>query len=419
MNPLKNISRQKIELYLGLLSIFLIPINKHWVIFSLFGWFVVSLANLTIDLIQKQTIVIDKKSIAPMLILPCFYILHIIGLSYTSNMEYGLFDLEVKMSMMLIPIIILVRSTIYKEKQRWMLQSLTSGILVSFFINITNAYINYLANGKILNFFYCDLSPSLHPSYMSLYIGVSIIALIYYNIEFFQFRKKIGIIMTISTIVILLGYLLMLSSKAGIISFAVVGSLYFAIRIAKKTKPMYAIIAGIFILIIPFIIINQIPSVSMRFKDLSNTLKDSKDANIDSQYGSLARMAIIQSMYHLSIDNLPWGVGTGDIKDEITKYYISKGSKTITTQYLNAHNQFAQSTIALGIPGLVFLFGFIVMGLITAYRKRNLIFLSFILLISIHMLFESMLEQQAGVIFITLFYALFCIWKGKRTSKQN
>ena len=182
---------------------------------------------------------------------------------------------------------------------------------------------------------------------------------------------------------------------------------------------MYAIIAGIFILIIPFIIINQIPSVSMRFKDLSNTLKDSKDANIDSQYGSLARMAIIQSMYHLSIDNLPWGVGTGDIKDKITKYYVSKGSKTITTQYLNAHNQFAQSTIALGIPGLVFLFGFIVMGLITAYRKRNLIFLSFILLISIHMLFESMLEQQAGVIFITLFYALFCIWEKNRSSKQN
>lgn len=419
MNPLKNISRQKIELYLGLLSIFLIPINKHWVILSLFGWFVVSLTNLTIDLVQKQKIVIDKKLLIPILILPCFYILHIIGLIYTSNMEYGLFDLEVKMSMMLIPIIILVRRTIYKEKQKVMLQSLTLGILVSFFINITNASINYLANGKILNFFYCDLSPSLHPSYMSLYIGVSIIALIYYNIEFFQFRKKIGIIMNISTIVILLGYLLMLSSKAGIISFAVVVSLYFAIRIAKKTKPMYAIVAGIFILIIPFIVINQIPSVSMRFKDLSNTLKDRKNANIDSEYGSLARMAIIQSMYHLSIDNLPWGVGTGDTKDEITKYHISKGSKTITTQYLNAHNQFAQSTIALGIPGLVFLFGFIVMGLITAYRKRNLIFLSFILLISIHMLFESMLEQQAGVIFITLFYALFCIWERNRSSKQN
>lgn len=112
----------------------------------------------------------------------------------------------------------------------------------------------------------------------------------------------------------------------------------------------------------------------------------------------------------MSVDNLPWGVGTGDVKDEITKYYLSKGSKIITTQYLNAHNQFAQTTIALGIPGLSVLLSFFAFGFITAYRKRDIIFLCFLLLMSIQMLFESMLEQQAGVIFITLFFTFFCLW---------
>lgn len=412
MNNLKDISRQKIELYFGLLSIFLIPINKQLVIFSLLCWFVTTLINLTIDIIQKQKIHIDKKSLFPILILPCFYVLHIIGLAYSSNLEYGFFDLEVKLSMILIPIIILIRGTIYQNKQKLIFTWLILGVLLSFFINITNAYFNYLADGKILDFFYCSLSPSLHPSYMAFYSSISLIALIYYKTKLFNSNKIIRVAFPILATIILLAYLFMLSSKAGIISFAIALSLYASIRIAQRIKPIFAIMAGIVILIIPFIVINQIPSVSMRFKDMANSFKNSKNATIDSEYGSVARMAIIQSTYHMSVENLPWGVGTGDIKDEITKYYLAKGSKIITTQYINAHNQFAQTTIALGIPGLSILLSFFAFGLITAYRKRNIIFLSFLILLSIQMLFESMLEQQAGVIFITLFFTLFCIWEG-------
>jgi O-antigen ligase len=383
------------------------------------GWLVASLVNLTVDMIQKQKIDIDRKSIIPIFILPCFYILHIIGLTYSSNLEYGLFDLEVKLSMILIPIIVFIRGTIYKDKQKLIFTSLILGVLFSFFINIAKAYSNYLADKNILDFFYCSLSPTLHPSYMAFYVGVSLIALIFYQTKLFNFGKTLRITIPIIIACILLTYLFMLSSKAGIISFAIALSLYVSIRIAQKIKPIFAIIAGIVILIIPFIVITQIPSVNMRFKDLISSLKNSKNATIDSEYGSLARMAIIRSTFHMSIENLPWGVGTGDIKDEITKYYLSKGSKTITTQYLNAHNQFAQSTIALGIPGLSMLLGFIAFGLITAYRKRNIIFLCFLLLMSIQMLFESMLEQQAGVIFITLFFTFFCLWDHPKLNNRR
>lgn len=413
MNNPNSITRQKTELYLGLLSIFLIPINKHLVIFSMLGWFVATLTNLTIDIIQKRKINIDKKALIPILILPCFYLLHIIGLSYSSNLEYGFFDLEIKLSMILIPIIILIRSAVYLNKQKLIFLALIIGVLFSFFFNITNAYLNYLADGNILNFYYCLLSPSLHPSYMAFYVGISLIALTYYKTKLFNSGKTIRVAFPVIAITLLLAYLFMLSSKAGIISFAIAIAVYASIRIAQRIKPIFAIVAGIIILIIPFIVINQIPTLSTRFSDMSNSIKNSKDATIDSESGSLARIAIIRSTYHISIENLPWGVGTGDVKDEITKYHVSKGSKIITAQYLNAHNQFAQTTIALGIPGLSILISFFAFGLITAYRKRNIIFLSFFLLMSIQMLFESMLEQQAGVIFITLFYSFFCIWEGE------
>lgn len=405
-----NISRQKIELCLGLLSIFLIPINKHWVVFSMLGWLFATLTNLTIDLMHKQKINIDRKSLIPILILPCFYIVHIVGLAYSSNLGYGLFDLEVKLSMILIPIIILIRGAIYAGKQKLIFSSLIFGTLFSFFINLTKSYSNYLADKNILDFFYCSLTPSLHPSYLAFYVGVSLIALIYYKTKLFSSGKIFRVIFPIIAVILLLIYLFLLSSKAGIISFAIAISVYTSIHVAQKIKPMFAIIAGIVIFTIPFIVISQIPSVNMRFKDLVNAIKNNENVTIDSQHGSVARMAIIKSTYHMSVDNLPWGVGTGDVKDEITKYYLSKGSKIITTQYLNAHNQFAQTTIALGIPGLSVLLSFFAFGFITAYRKRDIIFLCFLLLMSIQMLFESMLEQQAGVIFITLFFTFFCLW---------
>ncbi len=411
MSIFKAITRQKIELYLGMFSIFLIPIHKNMLIISLLIWLIATITNLIIDSYKKEKIQINKNALVPLLIMPVFYIIHITGLLYSSNIQYGLFDLEVKFSMFIIPIMIIIRNKIYSEKQKQIIISLVIGVLTSFIINLSRAYIAYSVDGESSHFYYSLLSSSIHPSYMAFYVGICLFGLLYYRNNLIIIKSRKQTIITIIISMLLLSYLFMLSSKAGIISFAITLSLYASIRLAQRMKPIVAVIVGVVVLTIPFIVITQIPAVKIRFNDLTNTLKNSNNATIDAESGSVARLAIAQSMYEMSIKNLPWGVGTGDIKDEITKYYLSKGSTVITSKYLNAHNQFAQTTIAIGIPGFVTLICFILFGLMNAYRNRNILFLSFILLMSIHMLFESMLEQQAGVIFITLFYTLFYLWK--------
>ena len=133
----------------------------------------------------------------------------------------------------------------------------------------------------------------------------------------------------------------------------------------------------------------------------------------------MERIAIYVTSTKLAYHKLPWGVGTGDTKDEIIENYKKLGSKTINERYLNAHNQYLQTTITLGILGLTSLLLILAGGFRYAIKKRNVLFFSFLILISLNMFFESMLEQQAGVIFITLFFTLFCIWEKPKLNNQE
>lgn len=404
--------KYKLELTLGLISTMLIPVSKRLVIIPFLLWFVTTLINSTIDIFKKKKSVIDFKNLFPILILPVFFILHLIGMIYTNNIEYGMFDLEIKISLLLIPLAVFFRSFIYQFKQKTFLLAFILGCTISFFINISKAYISYLSDGEIDNFFYSNITPEIHPSYMALYVSICLFALLHYGQKLFSTLKKPAFFVYILFIILLI-YLLLLSSRAGIISMTLVFSCYAAFKLSSKYSKKIAVIIGMLIFTLPFFTISLIPALNMRFQAMKEAILHSDNANIDAYDGTYARISIIKSTYIIAWNNLPFGVGTGDIKDEITKYYESKGSKSIKTRYLNAHNQYIQSAIALGIPGFVMMLILIITGFYTAYRKRNILFFLFIALLFIHLLFESMLEVQAGVLFITLFYALFCIWSNE------
>ena len=72
---------------------------------------------------------------------------------------------------------------------------------------------------------------------------------------------------------------------------------------------------------------------------------------------------------------------------------------------LNAHNQFIQTTAALGVPGLILLTGVLVSALIFAFRNRDLLLIAFLVVIGLNAMVESILEVSAGVIFFSFLYA--------------
>lgn len=398
---------EQTELIAGLLSVLFIPINKQMVVVFMLLWLVTALFNFSWALKSGFKIDFLKKEFLAFAVLADFYLLHVIGMFYSKNLEYGFFDLEIKMSLFIVPLLIFVRSDFYADKLILFFKSLTLGIVFSFFINLSFAYLTYIEDGSRLNFYYSKLSSQIHPTYMALYVSLALLGMIYYNKKHQLFaNKKLSLFVKIFVFVILVTYLFLLSSKAGIIAFSVALVMYVAMRLIKRLKLITVIIISIFLLVLPFLIVSKIPNVNMRFKEISMVFKNPEKSNIDSEYGSLVRMAIIKAGWELSVDNLPWGVGTGDVKDAIIDYHQQNGSERFPSNYLNAHNQFAQSTIALGVLGILFLSLFFVFGFVFAYRQKKLLLFVFMIMLFIHFLFESMFETQAGVVFIVLFYSL-------------
>ena len=83
--------------------------------------------------------------------------------------------------------------------------------------------------------------------------------------------------------------------------------------------------------------------------------------------------------------------------------------KEITTAYeqkLNAHNQYLQTFVAVGLIGFLVLTLMLLVPLLSSLKKRHTIYFLFILLFSFNLLIEDMLERQAGVVFYAFFNGL-------------
>ena len=112
-------------------------------------------------------------------------------------------------------------------------------------------------------------------------------------------------------------------------------------------------------------------------------------------------------------ENLLVGVGTGDAKDALMKEYTKRGMTGAIEHDLNAHNEFYQVFVAIGIIGFVLLLSNLYFPLIFAFKNGNLVYLLFLIIIILNFLPESMLETQAGVMFFAFFNSLLCFNKSK------
>ena len=106
-------------------------------------------------------------------------------------------------------------------------------------------------------------------------------------------------------------------------------------------------------------------------------------------------------------ENWLFGVGTGDINDEIQKMYAKRKSPLNEKRRLRAHNSYLTFWMTFGILGLCY-FVFMQMTFFRQqWKTKNLLGLLFILISAVTFLFEDTLETQMGITYFSLFYALF------------
>jgi O-antigen ligase len=106
-----------------------------------------------------------------------------------------------------------------------------------------------------------------------------------------------------------------------------------------------------------------------------------------------------------------FGHGTGDAQAVLNVKYLSKGYTEAYKNQLNAHNQYLETTISLGLIGLFVLCLLLIYPFLIQKNKLEILPLMFLFLIAFNLLFESMFERFWGIIFFTFFYSMFFVSK--------
>ena len=349
------------------------------------------------------------KDFPKMLLLPIiFYAAHIISALYSQNTRATSFDLEVKLSFLLLPLLFGFQKPDPRINLLIILRLYVFASLISGLILLINNILYYSENGQLLS--YMTYSIFLHPSYLSMYFTFNIL------VGVFLLHKKTGNVFCIlfSLLIALINIYFAESKAAIIVTFILLVYVLFSL-ISHRYRLIASLISlALFVVFLFFANkIHRFSSIPYVFEHLKETTGHPETA-VES---TALRVLVWQASLEVIKNNPLIGVGNGDVHTELSKVYKKRNIIHALQINMNAHNQYLETTIALGVVGLILLLAMLFLPLFYVQSNTFLLY-GFILIIAINILVESMFNTQAGVIFFTFFYSLL-ISDSTSKRKQN
>jgi len=361
------------------------------------------------------------KARSSVLIFTLLYLCYLAGMIYSHDSQYGWFDLEVKLALILFPIILATADEdafsggFFKR----ILTSYVAGCFMGSLLLFGHAVFQYLEYNLQDPFYYSNLSWYFHSSYLSMYYDLAIAIIAYYLVSR---TRVLSVLLKITGIFLLVYFLVLvflLSSKAGILVLFIL-MVYFTILIIWKKKMVLNGILFFFISATVFYTTYRIfPYAFKRMENLEKVLNTDTKNLAQTRESTAERMTIWKASSEIIRDHLFFGVGTGDVKDELLKKYKEKGMGPALEQKLNAHNQYLQTFVALGLLGIFIFLSLILVPAWEAVTKGYYLYFAFILIFALNIFVESMFEVQAGIIFYAFFNSFFFLNRKKEQAFMN
>jgi len=330
------------------------------------------------------------------------YLLYLAGLIHSSSLDYGILQLERKLTILLLPIILFSSYHITKQRLLFLLQIFIGACFVASLVCIGNGYINYLESGLISDLTYSRLSMFMHCTFFSIYLNFCIGILIL-QLNFEKTRSyliQLGILMFFVLVIALL------KSKSGYIGLviSIVLGLGFKVFYQKRFKEV--IISIIAIVLLSTSITLLVPDIGTRFQKMNKALSSQAPRNSSTN----VRLLIIDSAVELIEQNLWLGVGTGDEMIELNKVFKKNRLSRALRKGMNTHSMYLQVLVGTGIFGLLIFSVSLFVPLFYSFKSYLDIYFIFLSLISTAFLFEVILNMQVGVVFYSFFNTIFAVY---------
>ncbi len=384
-NLFTDLTLKKLNLYAIHALVFLLSFQERFVSVALVFFLVLNLFSVRWQ-IRKHYFIKRRKYILSFISL---YLMSLVGMLYTLNISEGLFDLEVKLSILLVPIFVLSSNIINKFNVYAIIKSFIWGVSLSLALQYVIATLKFYEFGNTEVFFYALFSYFHHPSYFSMYTNFAIASLL---VLIFHYRNRPQL-----RHFVLLGFLVVsvyqLSSRAGLLTLlALLGYafVYIIFPRLKWKKLLYALLGT---LLLSVAVIYPVAKYTDTIRMVDVTTNKSSSG---------VRLAMWKSFVPLIKDNPVLGVGTGDVNRELQKRFAADRIVRAVRDNLNAHNQFIQTQGALGLLGTACLLWGLLFPTWVSIRKGRILMPLFVGILIINFLTESMLNTQAGVIYLAL-----------------
>lgn len=337
------------------------------------------------------------------------YLLFLASLVYSSNIDYGLKKIETTLSLLVIPIcfFLLIPNKKIENgvKQKFMkvfISSTTVFSIITLFFILTDSKTEYYKNFYSNKFRVIVENVPLigqHPIYASLFLGIALIFTLFIITQKNSFSNRFTTILIMFSVVINTILIIMLSSRAVILSLFVLMLIYM-LKLLVKSKKRKRII-GIFILMIVSTILLFTFNRRMNEMMLFDTYKE-----VNTNFSNSYRVNIYKCALQVIKKSVWIGHGVGDEKDQLNICYEKEDQLLLKKGY-NSHNQYLDILIKLGIVGLICFVLFLFYNLYKAFFSFNSVLFYLILFYCINFLTENVLVRQSGLILFVFLIHFF------------
>ncbi|HTE26596.1 O-antigen ligase family protein [Flavitalea sp.] len=346
-----------------------------------------------------------------------FYLLYILSLLYTSNYAETLRQLQLKSSLVFVPLFLVLYRPSRRQLELYNTVYIFSLLIAVVFCLLFATYKTMFreASGSDWWFYHALVSPfKQHAVLFSMLIFFALTDIVdrFHQKEYLVNFWFHGLVLTL-----FIGFLFLLSSKL-IISGFILYVLAFITRVVRNRSITIFSISVLFITIVGlFATVNPI---SNRFREIvegdMSMISQPKFSQGTYFNGLQFRLIQWKNVAELLDENnaVILGLSPGNAQEKLNEKYISKDMYYGTVERhergflgYNTHNQFLESTLHLGITGLT-VFLFMIAGLILLCLKGKSTQLWFVVgMLLAFCLTESVLETQYGLVIFTFFPVFF------------
>jgi O-antigen ligase len=363
----------------------------------------------------------SRKALWPWFI---YFALHAISYTYSQNKDQSLFDLQSKLSFVLLPLLIGTGSAISSKQTERIFLFFISGVSAIALFSMGRHVFSYLQSHDFSSLFYNHLVEGLDANAVTQawYTIFAISLLLFVHWE--HFFKGFYNYLKIKLIIILTLFLILLSARMLMVLYFLFILPYFMLQSVKRlSKARIIIISTIITALAATLVFTENP-VKKRYEDIFkiNVNQSFLDDYTHVAEGDFSNLTLRVFLWRIGFENINekhlWltGAGNGDVyklqNDKMHSYgmNIYPPVEAWRSPFYNAnlHNMYIQSLMMLGIGGLFIfiLISFSPFRKLTQIKYNRLFFVFNVIAIFV-MMQEAALQSQGGIIYYTFFIQLF------------